>query len=69
MEILSISLIIIGINIIITTLVFSYFADSVLEKVNQQNKFDSGIIRHINNIYNTMELNGLNINKEKVSDK
>lgn len=69
MEILSISLIIISVNIIITTLIFSYFGSSVLERFKQQNKFDNEIIKYINNIYNIMELNGLNINKEKVSDK
>ena len=65
MEILTISLIIISVNIIITTLIFSYFGNSVLERFKQQNKFDSEIIKYINDIYNIMALNGLNINKRK----
>ena len=47
MELVTIALIIIAVNTLITILIFAYFVDLVLERFKMEDKFDEGIIKGI----------------------
>lgn len=56
MEIVTIALIIIAVNIIITTLIFDYFIGLILERFKVEDEFDEGVIKGIKNICKELNL-------------
>lgn len=54
-----VAMIIIGVNMIITILISSYFMDLILQRFKTEDKFDDGIKEHICNIYDIIGYNGL----------
>ena len=59
MEIVTIALIIIAVNMMITTLIFDYFMNLIIDNFKQQDKMNDEIAEHISNIYATIQFNGL----------
>lgn len=59
MEIVTIALIIIAVNIIITTLIFDYFVNLIVDNFNIQDEFNNTIVKHISSIYDIIKHNGL----------
>lgn len=47
MEMVTIALIIIGVNILITTLILDFFMDLILERFKVEDKFDESVIKAI----------------------
>lgn len=56
MEIVTIALIIIAVNIIITTLIFDYFIGLILERFKIEDEFDEGLIKGIKDICKELNL-------------
>ena len=56
MDIVTIALIIITINMIITTLIFDYFASLVLRKFEEENEFDESVVNNFKAICDVLKI-------------
>lgn len=59
MIVASVVMIIIAVNMIITTLIIKYVIDLILDRFKIQDKFDDSVEKHICTIYNIITFNGL----------
>ena len=59
MEIVTIALIIIAVNIIITTLIFDYFINLIIDNFKIQDEFNNEAVKYISDIYDTIKNNEL----------
>ena len=59
MEIVTIALIIIAVNIIITTLIFEYFINLIIDNFKIQDEFNNEAVKYISDIYDTIKNNEL----------
>ena len=59
MEIVTIALIIIAVNIIITTLIFDYFVNLIVDNFKIQDEFNNEVVKYISDIYDTIKNNEL----------
>lgn len=56
MDIVTIALIIITINMIITTLIFDYFASLVLRRFEEENEFDESVVNNFKAICDVLKI-------------
>lgn len=56
MEMVTIALIIIGVNILITTLILDFFMDLILERFKVEDKFDESVIKAIKDLCKELNL-------------
>ena len=56
MKMLTISLIIISVNTLITTLIFKYFTEQILELFKDENEFDKSVIKAFRSLTNLLNI-------------
>lgn len=56
MDIVTIALIIITVNMIITTLIFDYFASLVLRRFEEENEFDESVVNNFKAICDVLKI-------------
>lgn len=56
MDIVTIALIIITVNMIITTLIFDYFASLVLRRFEEENEFDESVVNNFKAICDILKI-------------
>ena len=59
MEIVTIALIIIAVNMIITTLIFDYFVNLIVDNFKIQDEFNNEVAKYISDIYDIIAHNNL----------
>ena len=69
MIVASVVIIIIEVNMIITTLIIKYVVDLILDKLKIQDKFDDSVEKHICTIYDIITYNGLVKPRRYADDK
>lgn len=67
MEIVTIVLIIITVNMIITTLIFDYFVNLIIDNFKIQDEFNNETVKYISDIYDIIADNNLTRPEKKES--